>query len=343
MNSKSERLGSIQRRGFLKITAFAGLALGMGVGLRRRLLLQGELQRVVSTWSLLGTYVQLVLVAPSGELAHQAAQAAFERMRGLEAVLSQYRPDSPLSRLNAQGTLPRPPADLVRVLELAQQVARWTQGAFDVTVGPLTRALREAAALGTLPAQETLEAQRALVDYRQLYLSPQEIRLGMPGMALTLDGIGKGYVVDAGLETLAEHGFDQALVNAGGDLRVGGPAGDQDWRVGIQDPRGEPGRVLLQAHFALAALATSGDYLQAYAPDYSWHHILNPLTGRSPHALVSATALAPSAALADALSTAFMVLGPDQGLSLARTVPGVEALLIDKDMHVWRTPGFPTG
>jgi thiamine biosynthesis lipoprotein len=159
-------------------------------------------------------------------------------------------------------------------------------------------------------------------------------------MQITLDGIAKGAVVDGAVARLQALGFAAVLVEAGGDLRATGI--DQYWRVAVQPPRPEKTNEFVAA-FELAeqAAATSGDYMNAFNPDRSLHHIVDPRLGLSPSELASTTVIAPSATDADALSTTLMVLGVKQGLALAEKLAGVEALVVAKDLQLYRSSGFP--
>ena len=199
-----------------------------------------------------------------------------------------------------------------------------TRGAFDVTAKPLVDAARRG------------KPATAGADFRAIRLEAGEIAFARSGMALTLDGIGKGRVVDGATAFLARRGYANVLVEAGGDLLARG----RPWRIGIDHPRADD-RLLATLSLNSRALATSGDYANAFTLDYGRHHIVDPRTGRSPQGLASATVLAPTATAADALSTAVMVLGPEAGLALLNRLPHVEGLLVSKEMELRATAGMP--
>lgn len=253
----------------------------------------------------------------------------------LVASFDHRQPTSAVATLNRSGHLTAAPDALVAVLKHAIALSELTAGAFDVTVKPLLDARRAGAT--------DLSAWRSLVDYRQIEIDGDHVRLGLRGAAITLDGIAKGRVIDAGVETLHKLGLDQVLVEAGGDLRtLGRRADDTPWRVGIAHPRrAAQGALLSVLPIAAQAVATSGDYMDSFAPDFSEHHILDPHSGRSPVDLASATVLAATAMEADALGTALMVLGSQAGLALAERLPGVEAVLVTKGLRVFATSGAP--
>ena len=156
-------------------------------------------------------------------------------------------------------------------------------------------------------------------------------------MALTLDGIGKGFVVDAGVAELKRHGFPRVLVEAGGDLLAAG----RRWRIGIRHPRPADSALLGRIEAQDVAVATSGDYFQPFKRDRSLHHILDPRTGVSALGLCSATVLAPTAVRADALATLAMTLDPRPARDLLEALPGCEGCLVTKAGDVVRTTGFP--
>lgn len=331
---------SLGRRGFIKIVGFSGLAAGIGLTLGRQRLETLGLARTVQTRPLMGTYVQLVLYAEDQTQAGEAAALALGRMQDLEALLSRHRSDSVLSSLNARGSLDRPPTPLVALLEISQQVSVLTSGAFDATIEPLARLIRDAAAAWADPAPARLNQAMGLVDYTAMEVDKACVSFVRKGMAVTPDGIGKGFILDEGLEVLSGMGFSQVMLDAGGDLVVSRGLNEPAWQIGIQDPRRPAGELIARVPLVRGSIATSGDYLDAYTPDLGQNHILDPRTGASPTALASVSVIAPSAAMADALSTGLMVMGPERGLELVRMLPDVECLLITKDGTLLTSEGF---
>lgn len=293
---------------------------------------------VTRTRTLMGTLVNITVLGDR-DAAEAACEATLQRMAGLEALLSRHRGDSELSRLNASGRLEGPSTALLDVLRLADRVARMGDGAFDVSIQPV---LDLYLADGPLPGPEAIERASERVDYRALSISDDTIELARPGMRLTLDGVGKGYIVDRGLDVLKERGFSNVFVDAGGDLVASGRRdGRSPWRVGIRAPR--PG-VAMRTHFDASdiAVATSGDYMQAYTDDYSRHHIVDPRSGHSAPELASSTVIAPNAATADALSTLTLVLGARAGRDLLESLPGCQGYFVSKQLEITRTSGFVT-
>lgn len=331
----------LSRREALRITAVAGLGLALGGGLTRELLRAAGLRRVRSTRVALGTRVTLTAIHPDSDAARLMVDTAFHEIERLEGILSRHRAETPLSRLNRTGVLETPPAELVEVLERALQVASLTEGAFDPTVAPLLELhAKRFTATGGPPSAAEVATTLSRVGYRSLQVQPHRIAFQRPDMGVTLDGIAKGFVVDRTVERLRRFGAEHVLVEAGGDLAATGtPAGADGWEVAVQDPRDAQGRLEL-LRISGKGVATSGDYVQAFSRDRRHHPILDPRTGWSPEEVSAATVVAPSAMDADALSTAAMVLGPQDTAALLDTMEGVEALLVTKEGITLRTDRF---
>lgn len=285
----------------------------------------------------MGTEFRLVLYAADGQVARRAAEAAFARIADLDAALSDYRPESELSRLGRLSDGPCPTAwtalssELACVLAEAEDVARASSGAFDVTVGPLVELWRRARRQGELPTAARLATARAAVGWGALELDRARgaARLHAAHMRLDLGGIAKGYALDVALAELARHGIVRALVDGGGDVLAGAPPpGARGWRVAIAgldsaDPGADrAGAVVELAH---AALATSGDLERSFELDgVRYSHILDPRNGLALTERRLVSVRAPSGMSADAWATALSVLGPD-GLALVRARPGFAA------------------
>jgi thiamine biosynthesis lipoprotein len=288
----------------------------------------------------LGTSVSLLVLHADAGRARAALADALAEVQAVDALMSLFRDDSQLAELNRAGELARPDGRLLEVLRYSQELSDRTQGAFDVTVQPLWKAFTKAKELGGLPEPAALVEARALVDWRDLVSSEQAVRLRRPGMAVTLNGVAQGYAADRALAAVRRYGVEHALIDAGEFDTLGGKQHGDPWMLGIRHPREHDA---LAARLAMdgRALATSGDYETFFTPDFLHHHIFDPATGDSPTELASASVLAPNALQADGLSTAFMVLGVERSLTLAATLPGVDALLIGKNGQSWRTSGLP--
>lgn len=324
--------GRMTRREALRITAVGSVALAFGGGLTWELVRRAGLHRVTETRGRLGTWVTMTSVHASEPGARAIVDAGFAEIERLEAVLSRHAQGTAMSVLNRDGRLDDPPAELLEVLARAATIHDASGGAFDPSVLPLlTLYERLYERDAGLPADADIDRARARVGFDGVEVRPREIRFARPGMALTLDGIAKGFVVDRAVQAIAAAGAERVMVDAGGDIASGGSAvGDDPWIIAIEDPH-QPGRSAGRVRLAGQAVATSGDYMQAFTQDRRHHHILDPRTGRSPEHTSSVTVTAATAMDADALSTALLVLGPEEGLALLRRIPGAEGVVVTKD------------
>ncbi len=331
----------ITRRDFVRISAIAAGVVAAGSFGIKALISSAELKRHSETRKLLGTFITITLIDNDPDRATGAIEDTFAEISRLSSILSRHDPASKLSILNRTGQLTAAPGELVSVLEQAQACSELTGGAFDVTVLPLVELYPKHMAEHDKPPDEEAVAQvRKLVGYKMLTLKGRDVTLAKPGMAVTLDGIAKGYIVDQATDLLRLRGMTQMLVEAGGDISLRGMRDDgKPWRVGIVHPRAITGyyEVIESSN---GSITTSGDYEAAFTADYRHHHIIDPRTGYSPTELSSATVLANETAYADALSTAALVMGMDEALALLERLPGVEALLIDKKLNSRATGGF---
>ena len=297
----------------------------------------------------MGTTFNLVLYAPDSALARRAADAAFARIDTLNQRLSDYLSDSELSRLSAtagQGRAVPVSDDLWTVLKAAQHLAEQTDGAFDVTVGPLTRLWRWAMRRERLPPEDRLDEARQAVGYRHLALdsAARAVCLKKPGMRLDLGGIAKGFAVDEALGVLQAHGLTRVLVDGGGDLRLGDPPpGTPGWRVEVSGVTTD-GKTVQEARFlARKAVATSGaTYRFVEVDGVRYSHLLDPRTGMGLTVERLVTVVAPTGMQADALASALSVLGPDDGLALAAGLPEVAARFIQGTAEGYQQRQSPT-
>lgn len=258
----------------------------------------------------LGAPARIELLAVEPGRARAVIAACLEEVARLEGIFSLYDPESALCRLNREGVLRRPPAELLEVLALARRLAELSDGAFDPTVQPLWLAVARDA------TREERRTARRLVGIDKLEASPEAVLLRCPGMALTLDGIAQGYVTDRVAALLLAHGIERVLVDLG-ELRAAGPHPDgRPWRVGL----GQGGLPL-----ALAAGAVASSAVRVAEPGSleARARIVDPRTGEPPaHADGLVSVLAPEAVVADGLSTALAVTGPAGAGRLLAAFPG---------------------
>lgn len=264
---------------------------------------------------LMGTRFIVICHADERIAAEKASDAAFRVAENLNATASDYLPESELSQLSSKPTghpITLSPL-LLALLDHSQQIARTTDGAFDPTLGPLTKLWRESRDHRRLPDSATLRSAQARSDWRHFTLDSgsSTITLHHENMAFDLGGMAKGYAADLMLRSLAENGINKAIVIAGGDIRLGDPPpGREGWRVALQTfDRTRPDEVITLSN---VAVSTSGDLYQSVEIDgVRYSHILDPRTGLGLTRRLAAIVIADEAKISDPLSTAACVLGPD--------------------------------
>jgi len=285
------------------------------------------LERVHHRQIHMGMQVAITVYAPDRLTGDEACRAAFARIAALDAMMSDYRPDSELNRLCAQAGGPPVPVspELLTVLQRALLISERSGGAFDVTVGPYVRLWREWRKTGQEPSEAEWRAAGELVGWQQVRLDPaaRTVQLLLPGMELDLGGIAKGYALDEALAVLRARGLPRALVAAGGDIAVGDPPpGREGWRVEVA--YAEPGRRRLLV--SNVGVSTSGDTEQFVEVDgRRCSHIIDPRSGPRFGEPLVATIVAPDATTSDGLATAAVVLGQERALALVASFSGVTA------------------
>lgn len=292
--------------------------------------------------------------AGDADFCRSLADAVAAALEEVNACMSTYRSDSELSRLNAhEGSEPVAVSErLLYVLERAVEVSRASDGAFDVTVGPVVNAygFGPESRPVTLPSDEQIVQLRERVGYRLIDIdrAAGTVTKHHPEVFIDLGGIAKGYGADRVAEAIESKGVINYLVEVGGEVRVRGrrPTGAL-WRVGVEKPTDEGRRLHCVLELTDMAMATSGDYRNYYRNNgRRISHTIDPRTGRPvAHALASVTVLAADCLTADAWATALMVLGPEQGYNVAER-EGLATLLLvraGQDSFVEkRTPALDT-
>ncbi len=297
----------------------------------------------------MGVPFKIVVYAADDATANRAARAAYRRIEALNAILSDYEDDSELVRLSKGSPHTEPVKvsdDLFRVLALSQEVAKRSEGAFDVSVGPIVQLWRRARRQGALPPVDLLQRARAAVDFRAIMLDAAQktVQLTKPRMRLDLGGIGIGYAVDEAIKVLKGAGIRSAMIDASGDIgTLDAPPGTAGWRIGIAPDKktGAPTRFVLLANSALTVTGDAYQYVEIDGVRYS--HIVDPRTGLGMTDQSEVTVIAKDCTTADSYDTAISVLGPKKGLALAAATPGVEALVVrmeDAQPRSYETKGF---
>jgi thiamine biosynthesis lipoprotein len=326
----------MNRRSFVKLSGLvaAGTALSgilsvtsHGCSFRKKL------HRVSETRMAMGTFVTMTLIHTSQNQAKEVIDRVFEEMDRLAGLMDRFDESTAVARLNREGVIEDAPPEVIEVISRGLYHHQLTGGSFDISVKPIVDLYEEKMGHGkeVLPTERELNEPLALVDSHQIELEGRRVRFKKPGMGITLDGIAKGYAVDRASEMMEGLGIKNHLINAGGDIRtMGSKEGQRPWAVAIQDP--QKGKDYPDVvHMNDGAIATSGDYENFYDRERKFHHIVNPKTGLSPEQTSSVSVMGPKTMDADALATAVLVMGPDQGIRFIDSLPQYESLIITKD------------
>jgi thiamine biosynthesis lipoprotein len=295
-----------------------------------------DLLKLQDVQYVMGTKVQITMYAPDLETARPAFEAGWERIETLNNMLSTYVKQSELNLLSHSAPHPQPVTvspELLELLQFSKTLSNRSQGAFDVTVGPLSKLWREARTTKTVPSSEQLSSALKSVGSTLFAVCSKSKTAQLTGsnMQLDLGGIAKGYIADEALKAIAKHNIKRVLINAGGDLVLGdAPPNRAGWRVGVAqlDPKKPPEQIV---ELSNCAVATSGDawqYVEVDGARYS--HILDPKTGLGLTRRSSVTVIANNGMVADALASALSVCGPQKGLPLLQHYKGSSALIVQQ-------------
>ncbi|NQU45071.1 FAD:protein FMN transferase [bacterium] len=320
-------------------------------------------------FDLMGTVVEITVTAPRRQRPEKMIRAARERMEQIDRLLSSYKPDSVVSRLNALP--PGTPLQLkdseigaLDVFENARRMSELTDGAFDITFASAGRYWRFDPLDPRLPTPEEMGKAVKAINYHNVVIDREARTLTLlgEGTQVGLGGIAKGTAIDRAAAYLHERGAFGAMVNAGGDIYAFGYRGkepepsseelrNRPWKIALRDPR-QTRRILPPEGVPLEgnmAVVTSGDYERMFVIDGKrYHHILNPRTGQPAQGLISVTVFVSAkdfspnlAEFADGLSTALFVMGTDEAPALAARFANVEAIFITSNEEMLATPGAP--
>lgn len=303
-----------------------------------------------------GTTLWIKAAHDNADQLEEALSAAVQTIRRVERQMSLFDPESQLSRLNRVGSLKKPDAELFAVLKIAEHVSRHSQGAFDVSMQSLWDIWSKAASQKSLPSAREIQRARDHVNWRAVDATPDMVRLQIPGMGLSLNGIAQGFATDRVRDTLQAHGIRHALIDAGETALLGNAPNDKPWNMRIESAAANTKKTDLKKSVLHTAdqqmgdaplivgdgraMATSSDRHTTFSDDHRYHHILNPLTGYSPTHWSSVTVLASSCVVADALTKVFFMTPANQVMSTAQSW-NVDIVMQDKSGKWIASPGAP--
>jgi thiamine biosynthesis lipoprotein len=307
---------------------------------------------------MMGTSITIAVYSENSIDAEGVVAKAFEEMAEIEREMNYRRPQSELYGLNQspshQGGKVSPA--LFGIIRKSIHFSNLTNGAFDVTLLPLTLLWNDHLKKNKIPGSTKIRRQSSLVGYENLILNEQEgtIRFKKPGMMVDLGGIAKGYAVDRAIALLISEGVERAFVEAGGDLyTIGSPSdSEKTWPIGIKHPR-NPDELILVINTSKEGIATSGNYHHSTIIEgRRCHHILDPRTGIEAKGMMSVTVIAEDTMTmsvtviaedtmtADVLATAGFALGPRKGIEVFNELDGVEWVLVTEQGDVMISNGL---
>jgi len=278
----------------------------------------------------MGTRGTITIYGLPTEAAETAAKKAIHEMHRIESVMSTWKEDSEISRVNrdAQNRPVKISSELFLLLNKTIMFSKMTSGAFDVTAMPVVKMWGFQGGEPKLPSDQEMFDTLLKVGWRKMILDAADTSITLYGGAtIDLAGIGKGYAVDRCVSILRDHRVESALVDLGGNMfAIGAPPGREAWSIGIRDPE-DPSGVIGKLLISNEAVATSGNYENYVIIDGErYGHIVDPRTGRTVDHLLGVTVVAASATASDALSTGLFVLGPEKSMAVMETAPGIRAI-----------------
>jgi len=271
-----------------------------------------------------------------------AFDAAIAEIKRIEALMTTWRPESEVSKINAAaGKSPVTVGDeTYAVIKESVHTSEISEGTFDITFHTLHGLWKFDEDIDPHPPTEKeIKKRLQFLGWKNIKLddAKKTVMLAKPETQISLGGIAKGYAVDKAIAVLEKAGLTSFFVQAGGDLFARGKKPDgSEWSAGIRDPRGKENQYFAKLSISDHAFSTAGDYERSYIVDGKrYHHIIDPRTGQPATASRSVTIWAPSAFLADAIDDAVFILGPEKGLKLVESLDGVGAVIVDARNNVW--------
>ena len=292
--------------------------------------------------AIMGTRIAVEVWHEDAGRAEAAIDAVFAEMHRIDELMSHYKPESQLSRINRDAaTAPvKVDAELAGLIARALEFSELSGGAFDITY----------ASVGYLydyrerrhPSEAQIQAALPAVSWRHVVVDREAstVHFLMPGVRIDLGGIAKGHAVDSAIQILRARGIQNGTVTAGGDSRILGDRRGRPWVVGIRHPD-DPNRVIARIPLEDAAISTSGDYERYFDEGgVRYHHIIDPRTGKSPVGVRSVTVIGPNATLTEGLTKSVFVMGPERGLALVESQEDVDAVVVRSDGRVFYSKGL---
>ena len=288
---------------------------------------------------LMGCGFELKVVAENPSKANHLLEAGINEIERIEDLISEFRENAFTARINRNAGI-RPVQVSSEVFDLIRRslkISEITQGAFDLTAGPLKKLFRFKNKNFTFPSDGIIQKTLSRVGLEKIVLNPDDLTVFLPKkeMHISFAAIGKGYAADRVKKIWMENGVSSGLINASGDLTAFGKRADgSNWNIGIAHPDHKQ-EMMFYIPVNNASVATSGDYEQFFMHNgIRYSHNINPVTGQPLKGIKSISIFSPSAELSDALATAVYVMGVETGLHFVDQLPQTHAIIIDDKNEV---------
>lgn len=304
----------------------------------------GNLKLYTKSGFIMGSLMNISIYERDEKKVNSIVKMAFDEVKRLDRLMSNYKDDSELSRINREAAKGRTVCDgeLLYIIGQSLYYSKITDGAFDITVYPTVNLWgfygdNDGNIVGHIPDEKELQDLLPAVSYKNIAIDNIDAANGAHGTIffknsktrIDLGAIGKGYAVDKVVEIFKREGIKSALVNFAGNIYAfGSPPGRKEWIIGLKDPT-DTANIIGSFRIKDRAVATSGDYERFFVSgDKRYTHIIDPRNGRPVIGILSVTIISDTATMADALSTGVFVLGPSEGLKLIENIDGVEGIII---------------
>ena len=296
-----------------------------------------EIHLIKRSQILLGTIVEIQIKDADKEKAASSIGKAFAEIKRIDDLFSTYKEESPVWKINnSNDTIFTVDNEIYNLMVISDSLWKISNGAFDVSLNNLITAWEFDCDSPSLPGDNKILTALNKSSWQNINLTGSNSFKRKNNVELDFGAIAKGYAVDKAIFVLKENKIDNALINAGGDIKTIG----DDWMVGIQHPRNR-NQIMGKVNPGNMSVATSGDYEKYFMFNGKrYHHILNPETGYPADSLISVTVISRDCTTADALATAVFVLGPAAGKKLIEQLPNTEAMMIDNEMNKIYSSGF---
>src|SRR3990167_3584876 len=293
---------------------------------------------------LMGSDIEIIISHDSEEKVNTAFDAAIGEFKRIENGMSEWIEGTPVSNINQKAGKEAVvvPEELFKVISAAQKVSALSNFDFDISWASMRGLWKFGKGEERVPSPQEIRQRLPLVNYKNIELDEvkKTVFLKKEGMAIGLGGIAKGYAVDMAMQAMVNLGIKNAIIKAGGDMRIQGTKDGKPWDVGIKHPRDRK-KLLGKLNLSNISISTSGDYERYFIKDgVLYHHIMDPKTGYPSRGCQSVTILAPDTMTSDALSTAVFILGHEKGMKLIKSLHGIEGIIVDSNGNVHYSPGI---